>query len=76
MSISPPNCSVHDDMLKEREDNLELIDSMITQSQLMYYAQPPPDLAALPPDTTITTKSGYLNVQKWVVQCSLHYTHG
>ncbi|KAK3890198.1 hypothetical protein Pcinc_005842 [Petrolisthes cinctipes] len=56
--------SVHDDMVKEREDNLELIDSMITQSQLMYYAQPPPDLAALPPDTTISTKCGYLNVQK------------
>ncbi|XP_042237932.1 DCC-interacting protein 13-alpha-like isoform X2 [Homarus americanus] len=55
---------VQDDQAKEREDTLELIDSIITQSQLMYYAQPPPDLAALPPDTTLATKSGYLNVQK------------
>ncbi|KAK8752706.1 hypothetical protein OTU49_007031 [Cherax quadricarinatus] len=56
--------SEQEDQTKEREDTLELIDSIITQSQLMYYAQPPPDLAALPPDTTLTTKGGYLNVQK------------
>ena len=56
--------SIHEEQLKERNDTLELIDSMITQSQLMYYAQPPPDIAALPPDTTLTTKTGYLNVQK------------
>nr|XP_045611124.1 DCC-interacting protein 13-alpha-like isoform X2 [Procambarus clarkii] len=56
--------SVQEDQAKEREDTLELIDSIITQSQLMYYAQPPPDIAALPPDTTLATKSGYLNVQK------------
>lgn len=56
--------SVQEDQTKEGEDTLELIDSIITQSQLMYYAEPPPDIAALPPDTTLTTKSGYLNVQK------------
>lgn len=56
--------TIHEDQVKERDENLELIDNIITQSQLMYYAQPPPDIAALPPDTTLTTKSGYLNVQK------------
>ncbi|XP_064108440.1 DCC-interacting protein 13-alpha-like isoform X1 [Macrobrachium nipponense] len=56
--------SVQEDQSKEREETLELIDSMITQSQLMYYAQPPPDLACMPPDTTLTNKGGYLNVQK------------
>ncbi|XP_042887593.1 DCC-interacting protein 13-alpha-like isoform X1 [Penaeus japonicus] len=56
--------SVMDDQAKEREDTLELIDSIITQSQLMYYAEPPPDIASLPPDTTLTNKAGYLNVQK------------
>ncbi|XP_068204515.1 DCC-interacting protein 13-alpha-like [Palaemon carinicauda] len=56
--------SVQEDQNKEREETLELIDSFITQSQLMYYAQPPPDLACMPPDTTLTTKGGYLNVQK------------
>ncbi|KAG0723120.1 DCC-interacting protein 13-alpha [Chionoecetes opilio] len=63
-NVSVSAKSVHEEQLKERNDTLELIDSIITQSQLMYYAQPPPDIAALPPDTTLTTKSGYLNVQK------------
>uniref|UniRef100_A0A0P4W8V8 PH domain-containing protein n=2 Tax=Scylla olivacea TaxID=85551 RepID=A0A0P4W8V8_SCYOL len=63
-NVSVSAKSIHDDQMKERNDTLELIDSIITQSQLMYYAQPPADIAALPPDTTLTTKSGYLNVQK------------
>lgn len=56
--------SVEDEQKKDREDTLELIDSIITQSQLMYYAELPSDVAALPPDTTLNTKSGYLNVQR------------
>ncbi|XP_076058721.1 DCC-interacting protein 13-alpha-like isoform X2 [Oratosquilla oratoria] len=48
----------------EREDTLELIDSIITQSQIVYFPEPPLDLASIPPDTTLTNKSGYLNVQK------------
>ncbi|XP_045125897.1 DCC-interacting protein 13-alpha-like isoform X2 [Portunus trituberculatus] len=63
-TVSVSAKSIHEDQMKERNETLELIDSIITQSQLMYYAQPPADIAALPPDTTLTTKSGYLNVQK------------
>ncbi len=53
-----------DDLHNEKIDTAELISSMVAQSQLMYYPQPPPELAQLPPDTTLSSKSGYLIVHK------------
>ncbi|XP_041348369.1 DCC-interacting protein 13-alpha-like isoform X3 [Gigantopelta aegis] len=52
--------SVHQEMAKETQKTVELIDNIEKQSAHLYYAEPPIDMPFIPPNTALIQKAGYL----------------
>ena len=53
-------CSVHQELAKETQKTVELIDNIEKQSAHLYYAEPPIDMPFIPPNTSLIQKAGYL----------------
>ncbi|KAG8178021.1 hypothetical protein JTE90_011651 [Oedothorax gibbosus] len=51
---------VQTELGQETQNTVKLIDSIEQQSQHLYYAEPPPDMPYIPPNTGLSQKSGYL----------------
>ncbi|KAH9490583.1 DCC-interacting protein 13-alpha [Bulinus truncatus] len=51
---------VHSELAKETQKTVEIIDTIEKQSQHKYFAEPPPDMPFIPPNTNLSCVTGYL----------------
>uniref|UniRef100_A0A2C9LB95 PH domain-containing protein n=1 Tax=Biomphalaria glabrata TaxID=6526 RepID=A0A2C9LB95_BIOGL len=51
---------VHTELAKETQKTVEIIETIEKQSQHKYFAEPPPDMPFIPPNTNLSNITGYL----------------
>ncbi|GAB6029928.1 DCC-interacting protein 13-alpha, variant 3 [Chamberlinius hualienensis] len=59
-NISASVQGVHSELNTESRNTLEIIENIEKQSQHLYHAEPTPNMPHIPPNTSLTQKSGYL----------------
>lgn len=55
---------MNQELQQETKKTVDLIDNLEQQSAHLYHAEPPVEMPYIPPNTTLSQKSGYLYVRR------------